>query len=76
MANVDIFQQLHDFFQYFNDIFGQGIKSVSEIPELIRKSSEYISSFMSCVHPAFASLLGFAIAVSLLFKLLRIDGIH
>lgn len=76
MENISIFEQIHQFFQYFINILGQGIKSASEIPDIIDSASSYIGGFMSCVHPSFLPLLGFAIAVALLFKLLRLDGLH
>lgn len=76
MDNVNIFEQMHKFFQYVIDIMGQGIKSASELPGIISSASEYIGGFMSCVHYRFLPLLGFAIAVSLLLKLLRLDGLH
>lgn len=76
MENVSIFEQIHQFFQYLLDLLGQGIKSAEEIPNIISNASEYIGGFMSCVHYRFLPLLGFAIAVALLLKLLRLDGLH
>ena len=76
MPNENIFEQIHKFFQYLMDLMGQGIKSEKEIPDIISSASEYIGGFMSCVHYRFLPLLGFAIAVALLLKLLRLDGLH
>lgn len=76
MDNVNIFEQIHQFFEYFTKIFGQGLKSIDELPDILDSASSYIGGFMSCVHPRFIPLLAFALTVSLLFKFLRLDGIH
>ena len=73
---VNIFQQMHDFFEHFYDVFGQGINSIDELPNIMREASDFFRGALSCVHPRFIPLLSFALGVALLFKFLRIDGLH
>ena len=74
--NVNIFQQMHDFFEHFYKIFGQGVDSIEKIPEIIEKATTDFEKYLSCVHPRFIPLLSFALGVALLFKFLRLDGLH
>lgn len=70
---VNIFEQMHDFFEHFYKIFGQGINSVEEIPDIIDSVTSEFSKYLSCVHPRFIPLLSFALGIALLFKFLRLD---
>ena len=74
--NVNIFQQMHDFFEHFYKIFGQGVKSIDQIPHIIENATAEFEKFMTCVHPRFIPLLSFALGCALLFKFLRLDGMH